>query len=368
MNHTSGTLSACGVSHKTCSLEERERFQLTSEAVPEANAVLARLPRVLECVVLNTCNRVEFYLVTEPGSDPFAIVSAFYREFRGLDVAPHRGVFRVRSASHAADHLFRVAAGIDSMVLGENQILGQVKNAYSDACAVKSAGKVIHRLFHQAIRIGKKVRTDTEIGKGACSVISAALEMLGDRLDAIANPTVLLIGVNKMIRIAATRFRRIEGGRLLFANRTSEKVEAFAAGFDAVGYGLEKLPDLIALADVVVSCTSAPHPILTREIMADVVARRSPRARVIMDLAIPRDVEISDGWSPTVEVFDLEDVRRFVKDRQHERELEIPHAEALIRRRLNDFLGWYDQVTDQPGLRGEMPRSTVPSGAASEFV
>jgi len=357
------------VSHKTCSLEQRERFQLTSEAIPEANAVLARLPGVLECVIVNTCNRVEFYLVTEPGSDPFGIVTAFYREVKALDVAAHRDLFRVRTVPDAADHLFRVAAGIDSMVLGENQILGQVKDAYSDACAVKSAGKVIHRLFHQAIRIGKKVRTDTEIGKGACSVISAALEMLADRLEAFASPTVLFIGINKMIRIAATRFRQIEGGRLVFANRTAHKAAAFAAGFDAAGYGLEKLGDLIALADVVISCTSAPHPIITREVMADVEARRSPRARVIMDLAVPRDVEIPRaGGNPMIEVFDLEDVRRFVADRQHERELEIPHVEALIRRRLNDFLGWYDQVTDGPGLHGRARRSPVPSGAAKDLV
>jgi glutamyl-tRNA reductase len=327
-------------------------LQLDPDSVPRANAILAGLPGVRECVILSTCNRIEFYLVTVPGRDAFDIVGTFYRRFKGLDVTGDAESFRTRNARGAAGHLFRVAAGIDSMVLGENQILGQVKDAYSAACAVKSAGKVIHRLFHHAFRIGKQVRTDTEIGRGACSVGTAALEMLAGRLGALRRPTVLLIGINKMIRIAATRLRQSGDCRLVFANRTAAKACAFAAGFGAEGHGLESLADLIAPADVVISCTSAPHPIVTREVLHAVRARDPGKRRVFMDLAVPRDVEVPEGEGARNEVFDLDDVREFVKDRQREREMEVPHAEKLIRHRLGEFLGWYDQVMEETEFLG----------------
>lgn len=345
------TLSACGISHKSSSLEERERFQLTADEIPRADALALGVSGVRECVVVSTCNRIEFYLVSQPETDPLDVVAACYRQLKGLE--PVRRLFRTRDGRAAADHLFHVAAGLDSMVLGENQILGQVKDAYSSACAVGSAGKVLHRLFHQSFRIGKQVRTDTEIGRGACSVSSAALELLGGALDSIDRPTVLLIGVNKMTRIAATRLARRGGCRLLFANRTAARAVELAAGFGGAGFGLDRLPQLLAEADVTISCTSSPVPIVTTATLAPVRrAVNAPRRRVIMDLAVPRDVDIPKCWSPDVEVLDLEDVRRFVEKRQQERELEIPTAEGMIAHRLDDFARWCRRVVDAPVVGG----------------
>lgn len=353
MNSGKWTLSACGISHKSSSLEERERFQLTADEVPRANALILGLRDVHECVVVSTCNRIEFYVVSQPSCDPFEVVAACYQRLRGGDVAPRRELFRTREGRAAADHLFHVTAGLDSMVLGENQILGQVKDAYGSACAVGSAGKVLHRLFHQAFRIGKQVRTDTEIGRGACSVSSAAMDMLAPTLDSIERPTVLLIGVNKMTRIAATRLARRGDCRLLFVNRTPQKAKQLAAGFASEGYGLDQLPQLLAEANVTICCTSSPDPIVTTATLSGAQApgQLSPR-RVIMDLAVPRDVDIPKDWSPSVEVFDLEDVRRFVEKRQHERELEIPTAEGMIEHRLEDFARWCRRVVDAPVIGG----------------
>jgi glutamyl-tRNA reductase len=213
----------CGVSHKTSSLEERESLQLSGEEMAKANAIFGSLSRVMESVIVATCNRIEFYFVTARGEDPFDVVAEFYREFKGEDISRYQELFLTRKGTHAVDHLFQVAAGIDSMVLGENQILGQVKDAYSSACAVKSVGKVLHRLFHQAFRVGKQVRSDTEMGKGACSVSSAAVEMLRSKTKDIDRPSILFIGINQMIGLAAGKLMSAHHSRLYFANRTVEK-------------------------------------------------------------------------------------------------------------------------------------------------
>lgn len=345
-------LVVCGTSHKISSLEEREPLQLGTEEIPKANALFGGMPEVMESAIVSTCNRVEFYFVTAREREPLDTVEDFYRDFNGLEVSAVRHLFQTKKGRHAADNLFRVAAGIDSMVVGENQILGQVKDAYSSACAVKSAGKVIHRLFHQAFRVGKHVRSETEVGRGACSVSSAALEMLAEVLDPLDTPTVLFVGVNQMTSLAAKRLRQAEGHRLLFANRTAEKAVEFAAGFDADGFGLDRLPELIAQADVVMTCTSSPAPIITQPIMTDALKRRRNNRLVVVDMAIPRDVDIPKDWDPSVEVKDLEDIKRFVDRRQHQRELAIPQAEEIIERRLDEFDYWYGHVLHEPIYNG----------------
>jgi glutamyl-tRNA reductase len=345
-------LVVCGTSHKTSSLEEREPLQLGAEEIPKANALFGGLPEVMESAIVSTCNRVEFYFVTARDRDPVDTIARFYHELKGLDIEPFRRLIQTKKGRHAADHLFRVAAGIDSMVVGENQIMGQVKDAYSSACSVKSAGKVVHRLFHQAFRVGKRVRTDTEVGKGACSVSTAAVEMLGEVLERHDTATLLLVGVNQMIRLAAKRLGQAEGHRLLFANRTAEKAAEFASGFGADGFGLDRLPELIAQADVIITCTSSPDPIISQSMMADALDRRQKSRLVIVDMAIPRDVDIPKDWDSSVEVMDLEDIKRFVDHRQHQRELAIPQAEEIIERRLDEFDYWYGHVLHEPIYNG----------------
>jgi glutamyl-tRNA reductase len=238
------------------------------------------------------------------------------------------------------------------MVIGENQIVGQLKDAYSSACAVKSAGKIIHRLFHQSFRVAKRVRTDTVIGKGACSVSTAAVEMLEDRLRAVSQPTVLFIGVNQTIAMAAKRVGRVDECRMVFANRTAEKAEAFAATLGAQGFGLDKLPGLLAQSDFVFSGTSSPDPIAGREVMEKALAGRENRKLVVVDLAIPRDFDVDKISNPSLEVNDLEDIKKYVSDGQHRRELAIPQAEEIIDRKLGEFGYWYDHVLHEPIYNG----------------
>ncbi len=346
-------LVVCGINHKHSTLEQREPLQLGRDDLASANARFSQNERVLESMIVSTCNRVEFYFVTGRDQDPFEIVAGFYREFKGADITPVAEYFRTRKGPHAADHLFRVAAGIDSMILGENQIVSQLKEAYSSTCAVKAAGKVVHRLIHQAFRVGKQVRTDTEMGKGACSVSSSAVELLNSKIDALTKPAILFVGVNQMIKLAASRIHLIDSPSFTFANRTESKAVAFAGKFDGRGFGLDKLTELIAESDVVFTCTSAPEPVITRPMIEEALLGRPDRKLIVIDLAIPRDVDYPHENNSTIEVYDLEDIKHFVRDQQVKREQAIPQAEEIIERKLTEFNYWWQHVKQEPLYSGQ---------------
>ena len=344
-------LVVCGINHKTSSLEQREPLQLGRDDMARANALFCDLRGVKESVIVSTCNRIEFYMVADCDHKPFDIVAAFYHQFRCLDMANLESHFYMRHDKHAASHLFRVSAGIDSMVVGESQILGQIKEAYSSACAVKAAGKVLHGLFHQAFRIGKQVRSDTELGKGACSVSTATIEMLKAKLDDLSDPVILFIGINPMISLSADRLKRRGFNRFLFANRTAGKAVEFALRYNAAGYPLDRLPELLEKADVVISCTGSNLPIINDEIISPVAAARPGRKLVIADMAMPRDVELTRDY-PGIEYYDLESVKRHVEGRQSRREDSIPEVETIIDRKLEQFMFWFDHVRHEPIYNG----------------
>jgi glutamyl-tRNA reductase len=337
-------LVACSITHRTSALEEREPLQIGIGESSEANVLFRGRPEVLESVIVSTCNRVEFYFTTGRENDPIEIVSAFYRQYRNLDISPLESSFRVMRGQEAIDHLFRVAAGIDSMVLGESQILGQIKEAYSAACAVKTVDKVLHRLFHQAFRVGKQVRSDTEMGRGACSVSSAATDMLGSLVTGMERPVILFIGINQMIKLAASSLRSTDHGGFRFANRTAEKAVDFAARYDSPGYGLDALPELLEEADVVMTSTSSPDPILPRRLMDGVGAKRRGRRCIVVDLAVPRDVEDPGSADSPFDVYDLEDIQTYLADQEHRRELAIPQAEEIIEQKKSEFTYWFEHA------------------------
>ena len=345
-------LNICGINHKTASVEEREPLGFGRDEIAEAHAEFAALEQVYEAVIVSTCNRVEFYFLSPRTADPFDIVFDFFDRIRDINIYPLRDKFYVHRAREAATHLLRVAGGLDSMVIGENQILGQIKDAYSSACAVKATGKVMHRLFHQAFRVGKQIRADTEVGRGCCSVSSAAMELLQSRIAGIEEPAILFVGVNQMIDLAAANLSRVVHGPFMFANRTADKAERLAGRYDGEGYGLDQLPHLLEQADVVVSCTGSPQPIIDGEALVSAVKADPRRPLIVMDMAIPRDVAGSPEGDTGIEVYDLEDVNNHVRRQQARREAAIPEAEEIIDRRLDEFIYWYDHARRQPAAKG----------------
>jgi glutamyl-tRNA reductase len=344
-------LIACGINHKSSSLKLREPLQLSREDMAHANATLCDLPGVRESVILATCNRVEFYLVIDRDHKPFDVVSTFYRELKNIDVSSLEPNFYTNKNREAAEHLFRVSSGIDSMVVGENQILGQIKEAYSSACAVKSAGKVMHRLFHQAFRVGKQVRSDTELGQGACSISTATIEMLKPKLDTIDSPLILMIGLNQMITLATSRLKRRGFDRFMFANRTRQAAVEFGSQHNAEGYGLDELPALLPRADVVITCTGSPQAIITDDHIGNMLVRNPGKQLIIADMAVPRDVEIKKDHAG-IDYYDLDDVKKHAETNQSSREDAIPDAESLIERKLEQFMYWFDHVRHEPIYNG----------------
>lgn len=348
---TSGNwqLALCGINHKTSTLEEREPLQIGPEDFARANATLCNIEGVAEAAILSTCNRIELFTVARSDLKPVDIATAFYREFKNIDPTGMENKFYSLTDSDVADHLFRVATGIDSMVIGENQIFGQVKEAYSSACRVKTAGKVIHGLFHHAFRVGKQVRASTELGQGACSVSSATVELLKSKMSGLTTPTILFVGINQMIVLAAAGFHKRGDDNFIFANRTRQKALDLAVRYKAQGHGLDELPELLHKADVVVCCTGSKRPLITDDMISARAA--SDRPLIIADMAIPRDVELQKDYTG-IELYDLENVKEFVKDSRAQRIKAIPQAEALIKYRLEQFVYWYEHVRNEPGYNG----------------
>jgi glutamyl-tRNA reductase len=345
-------LYVCGINHKTSAITDRESLQISREEMPGSNSTLSAQSGVMEAAIVSTCNRVELYFVADKAQAPFEIVKSFYQKTKGLDISSLEQYYYIKRSRQAAEHLFRVAAGIDSMVLGENHIVGQLKEAYSSACLVKSTGKVLHRLFHQAFRVGKQVRSDTEMGKGACSVSGAAIELLSSKLDQFEKPTILFIGINQMISLAASSLSTFDDAKFIFANRTTEKAVEFAAKYDGKGYSLDELPALLQQADIVITCTGSQIPIITAKMLVDLRHINPSKKMIILDLANPRDVEADGEGSQQIEIQDLDSIRKFLDDRQQKMQAAIPQAEEIINRKLEEFLYWYNHVRHEPLYNG----------------
>ena len=342
-------LALCGINHKTSSTDEREPLQIGHDRIAEAHAELYRLDGVLEATIVPTCNRIEFYIVVERQFEIFDIIKSFYKEFNDLDISNLNEKFYIKKGKHVADHIFAVTSGLDSMVIGEDQIVGQVKDAYSSACRVKTAGKIMHRLFHQAFRAGKQVRSETNIAKGPCSVSAAAVGLVKSMLKTEDRPVVLFIGVNKMIELAASILDKTHHDKFIFANRTPENLKELAVKYNAEAYSLDKLPELIGKSDILFSCTGSEMPIITQDLIDGV---KHNKKIICVDLAVPRDIEFNTGYKPDLFVYRLDDIQQFIKDRQEKQKLAIPEAEEIIGKLQSEFKYWYNHILYEPIYNG----------------
>ena len=338
-----GPLVVCGISYNTATLAEREPYQVGRADLVPALKEMMKIRRVKEALILSTCNRFEAYLVLDEGEAAFSALRDFFLRFRGLDPRPDRRHFYVRHGSTAVRHLFRVTAGLDSMVLGEYQIQSQVKEAYSAACSVKAPGKVLHRLFHVAFRAGKAVRTRTKVGAGRMSVAGMAVGVLKERLG--TTDPVLMVGVNENIRIVAEGLAEAGMGNFLFANRTLYKAEKLAVRYGGEGFGLDRLGRLMARVRAVVTCTGAPDPVIRARDLRGLADGECPPV-LIVDMAVPRDVERPESDSTPVELIDLEDLKGFRDSRMESRKEDLPAAKRIIEDTVSTFQSWMEGAFD----------------------
>ena len=341
-------LAVCGINHKSGTLDERAPLALGHDDIPEAHIHFSNFENVFESVAISTCNRVEFYLVLENGVDAFNVVKHFYINYRKLDIEHLRDKFYVRKGLLAVEHLFNVAGGLDSMVLGESQIFGQIKESYSSACMIKTAGKIIHRLFHQAFRTGKIIRTETNLTGGANSVSGAAVSLLKSHLNGRKDVPLLFIGANEMISIAASSLQKSGYTNFSFANRTESKAEELASKFGGSYHTLAGLGNLLPQAEVVVSCTGSTEPIITAEAIAQTSGRLDGRNLFMMDMAIPPDIEKIENKPDNIEIFDMEDIDEYLKQNQQERQDAVPQARQIISRKLSEFGYWFEHAKNEP--------------------
>jgi len=354
-----GFLALCGIGHQSATLSEREPFHICRKDLGGAVTFFKGLPGVNEVVLVATCNRLEAYMVLDAGVDAFGVMKAFLFGYKGIDAQESRHLFYQHHGSTVARRLFRVVAGLDSLVFGEYQIASQVKEAYSAACSSKGAGKVLHKLFHLAFRAGKRVRSKTTIGGGQYSVAGVTLRLLKERLD--RHDPVLLIGINESIQIVAEGLRAAGFERLIFANRTAVKAQKLASRCGGGEWSsLEDLPGLLARCRGLVSCTAAPGAVITAahwERCLDAArpglgqGRTGPELvpKLVVDMAVPRDVEVVGKLADIVRIVDLEDLKHLLDNQERDRLAELPAAQSLIEDVVTSFQVWMEHAFD-PGV------------------
>ena len=332
-------LVAVGVSHRTAPVELRECVDFAKNGVDAALAALAKRGAAREAVVLSTCNRAEIYAVAdaEAAADAFG---RFISEYHGLAheiVAPHLFVQR---GADVANHLFRVAAGLDSLVVGEPQILGQVKEAFAAASALKYTGALTNRLFTTAFTVGKRVRSETGLGEGAVSVSFAAISLARKIFGDLTGLDVLILGAGEMAELTGVHLQAQHVRQLTIASRTLTAAEALARRLNGRALPWSSLGDALAAADIVVTATGATEPVLTGARVEDAMRPRRSRPLFVIDIAVPRDVEGAVGDLDQVFLYNIDDLRSIVQENLARRTAELQRAEQIVREEVERFVAW----------------------------
>ena len=334
MSQALSSLVLVGVNYKTAPIELRERIAISREELPETTRALAATPGVSECMIVSTCNRVELLAAIET---PDADVTGFLSRHFGLDPAVLASHIYEQRDRDAVRHLFRVAASLDSMVVGEPQILGQVKEAFGVARAAGTVASQLEHLLQSAFAAAKRVRTDTEIGSNSVSVASVAVELARKIFGSLQGRTVFLVGAGKMSELAARHLVQQGAGTILVSNRTAERARVLAEQFQGRVIHFEQLYDAAVEADIVISSTGAPHPIFRPEHGQAFLHRRRNRPMFFIDIAVPRDVDPAMNKLEGIFVYDIDDLQQVAAAHMAERSRQAGDAEALIAAEVERF-------------------------------
>ena len=328
-----------GVSHRTAPVELREKLDFSSGDVGAAVQELATRASVPECVVLSTCNRSETYVASGDPHQTTNDVIDFLSEFHGVprDVfLPHLFTLEGRDA---VAHLFRVAGGLDSVVVGEPQILGQVKDAFHAATERRCTGPLLGRLFASSFAVGKRVRTETAIGAGAVSVSYEAVSIARKIFERLEGRRVLVVGAGDISSLTAQHLRTQGVGEILITSRTAAHADALADSVQGRSVPWNTLATALASADIVITATGAQRPIITRAQVESVIGRRRDPLYII-DIAVPRDVEASVGDIEQVFLYNIDDLQKFVQKNLSDRTAEVERAEGIVSDEVARFVTW----------------------------
>jgi glutamyl-tRNA reductase len=332
------TVVVIGLNHRTAALPTLEVMTVGGERAPKALADLVRRDHISEAVVLSTCNRTEVYVYAEKFHGAYQDVREFLTDWSGLAVDEFADALYTLYDHDAVGHLFRVVSGLDSAVLGEHEVQRQVKDAWELARVEGTAGPTLNAVFRQALEVGKRARTETSIGRGTASVSHAAVAMAGEQLGTLAGRHVLVLGAGEVGEGMAQALAAASPGELVFVNRNLGRAEALAARVGGRAVGLEHLMDQLLEADVLLTSTGATALLVEAATLAEVMRQRRGRPLLIVDVAMPRDIEPAAGMLAGVTLLDMDDLRRFADVARRDRQAEVERVDEIIADEVERYL------------------------------
>lgn len=350
---------AIGINHRTAPVEVREKLAFGKTGVVSVAQEIKEIPQIQGCVILSTCNRMEIYAAVTQINEGLAVLRNYFRQKANLNEDEASRYFQIWTCYEAISHLFRVAAGLDSMILGETEILGQVRNAYELACRLKTGNHVINPLFQEAIKIGKRVRTVTGIDQHPVSVSYAAVELAGQIFRDLQGRTVLVVGAGEMGELILKHLVAKGVSTVLVSNRSFERAEALTRtyGGEAIRYDL--LFAHLDRADIVISCTAATHFVITADKIQKAVVDRDVRPLFLIDIAVPRDIDPAVREIPGVILYDIDDLEQVVLKNMEERRRAAVAAEEIIKEAVGEFLKWLGTLSVVPTIKALQEKGEV---------
>ena len=339
-----------GLSHKTASVDIREKVAFSPNSIEKPLRELVALEGIVEGVIVSTCNRVEIYATTRDIAGGIARIRRFMADYHHLAhdlLDPHLYSYH---GEEAIRHVFRVASSLDSMVVGEPQILGQIKTSYGYAAEYKSSGIILNRFLHKAFSVAKRVRTETRIASSAVSVSFAAVELARKIFGNLTDKTVLLIGAGEMCELAARHFLTNGAKGVMVTNRPFERAQKLAEEFNGEAIPFEELFLHLHKADIVLTSTGAPHAIITPPDLEEVIKRRRMRPMFLIDIAVPRDIDPAVNEMDAVYLYDMDDLQQVVAANLEGRMQEADKAEAIIAEEIIQFYKWVGTLEVTPTI------------------
>ncbi|MBN1548976.1 MAG: glutamyl-tRNA reductase [Syntrophaceae bacterium] len=339
-----------GLNHKTAPLEIREKLSATANATSSLREIM-EIGGIREAFFLSTCNRTEIlFRADETPEEALSQIKSFVQKQGAFSPEELERHCYIHADEQAVHHLFRVAASLDSMVMGEPQILGQVKESYREAVDCDATGILLNKILHHAFRVAKRVRTETGIASHAVSVSYAAVELAKKIFGNLAGKTILLVGAGEMAELAARHLLQNGAGRILIANRTFERSLQLADQFKGEAIRFDELAEHLSDADIVITSTGSPSHVISREMVASALYRRKNRLLFLIDIAVPRDIDPAAARLDNVYLYNIDDLQDIVDENRSIRQKEAEKAEAIVTEEVQRYWEWYNTLEVVPTI------------------
>ena len=348
---TSGpNLVLVGVNHKTTPVEIREKLAFNQDKLEASLEELVSSPEIIENIILSTCNRVEIYARVENTDRGIQLLQDFICDYHSISRGNLDQYFYSFCDNQAVEHLFRVSSSLDSMVLGEAQILGQVKDAYSTARSFSSTGMVLNQLFEKAFNVAKKVREETGISERGVSISSAAVELAKKIFEDLENHSVMLVGTGEMAELAAKHLISYGVKTVYVASRTYERAATLAQTLNGCALGFEEFKEEMHKADIIITSTAAPTFIIQKAMMEKAIQKRKNKSIFLIDIAVPRDIAPEVNELENVYLYDIDDLQNVVNANMEERQKEAENAMEIVKHEVTKFNNWFSTLDAVPTI------------------